>query len=158
MNSVNYLIPAAIATFSLAGAVGANAEDRFHEPNRYAATNLVSDLAGKAKVRDPILQNAWGVAFSPAPSPVWISDNATGCSTLYDGDGTIVALQVKIPLPGAKCQLQPVNMPTRRPRPPQRRSASFGTQRRNSWSRERSYRLHSSLTPRTERFPPGPAA
>jgi hypothetical protein len=85
MNSVNYLIPAAIATFSLAGAVGANAEDRFHEPNRYAATNLVSDLAGKAKVRDPILQNAWGVAFSPAPSPFWISDNATGCSTLYDG-------------------------------------------------------------------------
>jgi hypothetical protein len=102
MNSVNYLIPAAIATFSLAGAVGANAEDRFHEPNRYAATNLVSDLAGKAKVRDPILQNAWGVAFSPAPSPFWISDNATGCSTLYDGDGTIVALQVKIPLPGGK--------------------------------------------------------
>jgi hypothetical protein len=85
MNSVNYLIPAAIATFSLASAVGANAEDRFHEPNRYAATNLVSDLAGKAKVRDPILQNAWGVAFSPAPSPFWISDNATGCSTLYDG-------------------------------------------------------------------------
>jgi hypothetical protein len=58
--------------------------------------------AGKAKVRDPILQNAWGVAFSPAPSPFWISDNATGCSTLYDGDGTIVALQVKIPLPGGK--------------------------------------------------------
>lgn len=102
MNSVNYLIPAAIATFSLASAVGANAEDRFHEPNRYAATKLVSDLAGKAKVRDPILQNAWGLAFSPAASPFWISDNATGCSTLYKGDGTIVPLQVKIPLPGGK--------------------------------------------------------
>jgi hypothetical protein len=32
-------------------------------------------------VRDPILQNAWGVAFSSAASPFWISDNATGCST-----------------------------------------------------------------------------
>jgi hypothetical protein len=55
-----------------------------------------------SKVRDPILQNAQGVAFLPAPSPFWIFDNARGCSTLYDGDGTIVALQVKIPLPGGK--------------------------------------------------------
>src|SRR5258705_6105070 len=35
-----------------------------------------------------------------AGSPFWINDNATGCSTLYDGDGTIVSLQVNIPLPG----------------------------------------------------------
>lgn len=100
MNSVNYLIPAAIVTFSLAGAVGANADDQFREENRYVVTNLVSNLAGKAKVQDAVLQNAWGVAFSPAASPFWIADNATGCSTLYAGDGTIVALQVKISLPG----------------------------------------------------------
>jgi uncharacterized protein (TIGR03118 family) len=46
------------------------------------------------------LQNSWGVAFTPAGSPFWIADNNTGCSTLYDGDGTKVALQVSIPLPG----------------------------------------------------------
>jgi uncharacterized protein (TIGR03118 family) len=51
-------------------------------------------------VRDTVLQNAWGVAFSPAGSPFWVNDNATGCSTLYAGDGTKVALQVSIPLPG----------------------------------------------------------
>jgi hypothetical protein len=47
-----------------------------------------------------LLQNAWGVTFTPAGSPFWIADNATGCSTLYDGDGTKVTLQVSIPLPG----------------------------------------------------------
>ena len=41
-----------------------------------------------------------GVAFSPAGSPFWIADNNTGCATLYNGDGTIVPLQVSIPLPG----------------------------------------------------------
>jgi uncharacterized protein (TIGR03118 family) len=47
-----------------------------------------------------VLQNAWGIAFSPAGSPFWINDNATGCSTLYDGEGAKVTLQVSIPLPG----------------------------------------------------------
>ncbi|MBV8576801.1 MAG: TIGR03118 family protein [Acetobacteraceae bacterium] len=49
---------------------------------------------------DPVLQNAWGVAFTPGASPFWISDNATGCSTLYDGAGVKAALQVKLPVPG----------------------------------------------------------
>ena len=49
---------------------------------------------------DPVLQNAWGVAFTPAGSPFWINDNATGCSTLYGGDGSTIPLQVAIPLPG----------------------------------------------------------
>src|SRR5207244_13491309 len=40
------------------------------------------------------------VAFWPAPSPCWVADNVTGCSTLYDGEGSKVSLQVKIPLPG----------------------------------------------------------
>ncbi|MGH7115420.1 MAG: TIGR03118 family protein [Stellaceae bacterium] len=61
---------------------------------------MTSDLKGVAPTTDPILQNSWGVAFTPAASPFWIADNATGCSTLYDGQGMIVPLQVKIPLPG----------------------------------------------------------
>ncbi|MCP3715147.1 TIGR03118 family protein [Paraburkholderia sp. CNPSo 3281] len=66
----------------------------------YVVTPLVSNLAGSAPKVDGVLQNAWGIAFSPAGSPFWINDNATGCSTLYDGAGTKVALQVSIPLPG----------------------------------------------------------
>ncbi|PTB21940.1 TIGR03118 family protein [Trinickia symbiotica] len=66
----------------------------------YVVTPLVSNLAGAAPKVDGVLQNAWGIAFSPAGSPFWVNDNATGCATLYDGEGTKVALQVSIPLPG----------------------------------------------------------
>jgi uncharacterized protein (TIGR03118 family) len=83
-----------------ATAAWAEDEDRNGKANRYVITNLDSDLKGAAAVLDTVLQNSWGVAFSPAGSPFWINDNATGCSTLYDGDGTIVPLQVNIPLPG----------------------------------------------------------
>jgi uncharacterized protein (TIGR03118 family) len=70
------------------------------EDDAYVVTPLVSNLAGAAPNVDRVLQNAWGIAFSPAASPFWINDNATGCATLYDGKGTKVALQVSIPLPG----------------------------------------------------------
>ncbi|MEX3638262.1 TIGR03118 family protein [Paraburkholderia sp. BR14320] len=67
----------------------------------YVVTPLVSNVAGAAPKVDGVLQNAWGIAFSPAGSPFWINDNATGCSTLYDGAGTkVTTLQVAIPLPG----------------------------------------------------------
>ncbi len=73
-------------------------------PNRYVVTNLTSDLLGIAPNTDPVLQNAWGVAFTPGASPFWIADNATGCSTLYDGSGVPQPqpkpLRVKLPLPG----------------------------------------------------------
>ena len=95
---------AALVAISTA-AVAARAGDPYSGSgsNSYQVTPLVSDLVSKTKgvVHDPVLQNAWGVAFSPGASPFWIADNATGCSTLYDGDGTIVPLQVKIPLPPA---------------------------------------------------------
>jgi uncharacterized protein (TIGR03118 family) len=86
-----------------ASAVRADDKDRDDEANRYKVTKLVSDIKGEAPNVDPVLQNAWGVAFSPAASPFWVSDNATGCSTLYDGQGVpqpSTPLLVKIPLPG----------------------------------------------------------
>lgn len=63
---------------------------------QYQATYLTSDLAGKAKHTDPLLKNAWGLAYSPG-APFWISDEASGYSTLYDGMGNPQSLQVKIP-------------------------------------------------------------
>ena len=72
--------------------------------NHYVVTNLTSDLPGIAPNTDPVLQNAWGVAFTPGASPFWVADNATGCSTLYNGSGTPqpqpTPLRVKLPLPG----------------------------------------------------------
>ncbi len=68
--------------------------------NAYQVTPLVADVAGAAAMQDGVLQNAWGVAFAPDGSPFWVSDNDTGCSTLYTGDGTRIPLRVSIPLPG----------------------------------------------------------
>jgi hypothetical protein len=85
---------AAIITISALSAAVAHADDQL---DRYLVTNLVSDIAGIAPNTDAVLQNAWGVAFTPAASPFWVADNATGCSTLYDGAGAKQNLQVKIP-------------------------------------------------------------
>jgi uncharacterized protein (TIGR03118 family) len=95
-------VPAALVAFCIAPGIGARADDdrdRNTRPNRYLVTNLTADLTGVAPNTDPVLRNAWGVAFTPAASPFWIADNASGCSTLYDGTGAKVALQVAIPLP-----------------------------------------------------------
>jgi len=63
---------------------------------QYQLTNLTSDLAGKAKHQDPLLKNAWGLVYSPG-APFWVSDEADGWSTLYDGKGNPQSLQVIVP-------------------------------------------------------------
>ncbi|HXB22358.1 MAG TPA: TIGR03118 family protein, partial [Candidatus Solibacter sp.] len=62
----------------------------------YNTTNLVSNIPGRAAVTDPNLQNSWGLVSSPT-SPWWISNNAGGTATLYNGAGAIVPLVVTIP-------------------------------------------------------------
>lgn len=64
----------------------------------YQRINLVSDLNGVAEFTDPNLINPWGLASSPT-SPWWISDNNSGLSTLYNGQGATIPLVVKIPAP-----------------------------------------------------------
>jgi uncharacterized protein (TIGR03118 family) len=64
----------------------------------YEQRNLVSNGAATADNRDPNLINAWGVAFNPF-GPVWVADNGTGTSTLYDGNGKPQPLVVQIPAP-----------------------------------------------------------
>src|SRR6202167_515275 len=63
---------------------------------QYQPTFLTSDLSGKAKHTDPLLKNAWGLAYSPS-APFWVSDEADGWSTLYDGQGNPQSLQVVVP-------------------------------------------------------------
>jgi uncharacterized protein (TIGR03118 family) len=95
--------PAALIATCLISVSAARADDgdQSQQPNRFAMTALVSDVPVKNMnpTIDPVLRNAWGVAFTPAASPFWVADNASGCATLYDGVGTKVALQVAIPLP-----------------------------------------------------------
>ncbi|HLY18372.1 MAG TPA: TIGR03118 family protein [Bryobacteraceae bacterium] len=67
-----------------------------HASNAYIVRNLVSDLPGLADFTDPNLKGAWGISESSS-SPFWISDAATGVSTLYTSTGSLIPLVVTIP-------------------------------------------------------------
>ena len=88
---------ALLALSILACASAANAQvDSAAAHQFYRAHALVSDGAIPADVTDPNLVNAWGLAFNPN-AVVWVADNGTGVSTLYDGAGARQSLVVKIP-------------------------------------------------------------
>ena len=62
----------------------------------YSASALVSNLPGKAAHTDSLLQNPWGLAYAPTGA-FWLSDEADGWSTLYDGSGNPQTLKVVVP-------------------------------------------------------------
>ena len=66
---------------------------------QYQVINLVSNQEGAARFTDPLLVNAWGLVHGPG-SPWWISDNASGWSTLYLAGGNKQSLNVSIPTAG----------------------------------------------------------
>ncbi|MFZ0937834.1 MAG: TIGR03118 family protein [Candidatus Sulfotelmatobacter sp.] len=66
---------------------------------QYKLTNLVSNQKGVAVHTDPLLVNAWGLAYGPG-GPFWISDNGSGWSTLYTAAGVEEGLKVLIPTAG----------------------------------------------------------
>jgi uncharacterized protein (TIGR03118 family) len=63
---------------------------------QYQLTNLVSNQVRAAKHDDPLIVNAWGLVHTPG-SPFWLSDNGSGWSTLYNGQGVKQGLQVLVP-------------------------------------------------------------
>src|SRR5260370_111392 len=77
----------------------------------YTQTNLVSNSAGNAPVTDPQLINPWGLSRASG-SPWWISDNATGLSTLYNGPGAKQPLVVTIPPADPNNKSTPTGTPT----------------------------------------------
>ena len=62
----------------------------------YSVTKLVSSVSGGATLTAPNLINHWGLAAS-GENPWWVSDNNSGLSTLYNGEGQIQSLVVTIP-------------------------------------------------------------
>jgi uncharacterized protein (TIGR03118 family) len=63
---------------------------------QYVRTDLVTNTGAGGTLADPTLVNAWGLT-SLATSPFWVSDNATGKSTLYSGTGQKIGLTVTVP-------------------------------------------------------------
>jgi uncharacterized protein (TIGR03118 family) len=92
MTTASVLLRASLVSAILGvAAAGALADDRHdHDDNRpdqfYRNTPLVSNGAVRANFTDPNLRNGWGVAFNPQGF-VWVADQVTGVSTLYDGTG-----------------------------------------------------------------------
>jgi uncharacterized protein (TIGR03118 family) len=73
----------ALAALVAVGAPTADARGGGH--GGYVQSNLVSDQPGVAQVTDPNLVNPWGLSHGPN-TPIWVSDNGTDVSTLYNGD------------------------------------------------------------------------
>jgi uncharacterized protein (TIGR03118 family) len=63
---------------------------------QYHLRNLVSNQVGAAAHTDPLIVNAWGLVYAPG-SPFWISDEGSGWSTLYNGQGVKRSLVVLVP-------------------------------------------------------------
>ena len=66
----------------------------------YAVQNLVSNGAVNTPYVDANMVNTWGVSFNPN-GLVWVTNNRTGTSTLYDGNGAVNPLVVNVPPAGA---------------------------------------------------------
>jgi uncharacterized protein (TIGR03118 family) len=73
-------LKSAVAGGVALGALCAGAQ--IAEAGAYTQTDLVSDVSGLAKTTDSNLKNPWGLSFFGG-SPIWISDQGTGNSTLY---------------------------------------------------------------------------
>src|SRR5438105_872795 len=97
MMALRRMAPRMLAAVAVALMVSAPTISRA-EGNFYQQHNLVSDVPNAADHTDPNLVNAWGIVFS-ATGPVWIADNGTGLSTLYNGAGNPLSLVVQIPGP-----------------------------------------------------------
>jgi uncharacterized protein (TIGR03118 family) len=74
------VIAIAVAALSTTPAQAGIARGSFRQ------TNLVSDVPGLAPLTDPNLKNPWGLSSSSG-SPIWVSDNNAGVTTLYNGAG-----------------------------------------------------------------------
>ncbi|HUE04577.1 MAG TPA: hypothetical protein VMR62_33810, partial [Bryobacteraceae bacterium] len=65
------------------------------QTNSYTVANIVTNT------QDAHMVNPWGISRAASKSvgenEWWISDQVSGLSTLYDANGSIVGLTVKVP-------------------------------------------------------------
>src|SRR5687767_5664173 len=75
----------------------------------YSSQVLVSNGSQPAPFTDPNLVNAWGIVFNPT-GVVWVNNQGTGKSTLYDGNGAPQSLVVTVPGPAAGVASNPTGI------------------------------------------------
>jgi uncharacterized protein (TIGR03118 family) len=91
-------LAAVLAAIVLSGSARTASADNGIAVRSYVQTNLVSDIPGLAAHTDPNLKNPWGTSVGPG-TPIWVSDNHAGETTLYDGAGNPQPRVVTIPAP-----------------------------------------------------------
>ena len=91
-------LAAVIAATVLSGSARSASADNGIAGRSYVQTNLVSDIPGLAAHTDSNLRNPWGTSVGPG-TPIWVSDNHAGVTTLYDGTGNAQPRVVTIPAP-----------------------------------------------------------
>ena len=73
----------------------------------FKVTSLVSDgPAVPALHTDKNLVDGWGLAVGPNTA-LWVANNGSGISTLYDGNGNKVSLNVTVPAPAGQTDSTP---------------------------------------------------
>ena len=77
----------------------------------YQQINLDANVSGVAEAPDPQLVNAWGLARASG-GVWWVSDEATGVATLYNGPGAKQGLVVTIPKSDPNDKTFPTGTPT----------------------------------------------
>jgi uncharacterized protein (TIGR03118 family) len=86
VRSAAFVVLLAGSSLGLTGLAASASASSSIAHSAYQQTNLVSDIPGLALHTDPNLRNSWGTSTGPG-LPIWVSDNATGVATLYDGQG-----------------------------------------------------------------------
>ncbi|MBV9570304.1 MAG: TIGR03118 family protein [Alphaproteobacteria bacterium] len=90
---ISLSVVAALAMLSSSALAGAHQ----HAVPSVKVVPLIADKEGKAPNTDPLLKNPWGISQFPGGN-LWVSDNRTGVSTIYDPTtGAKQDLVVKIP-------------------------------------------------------------
>src|SRR5882757_3995283 len=77
----------------------------------YEQVNLDANVTGVAEAADPQLVNAWGLARASG-GVWWVSDEASGVATLYNGPGAKQGLVVTIPKSDPNDKTFPTGTPT----------------------------------------------
>lgn len=81
----------------LAGCSDNSITNSISQLNAFNTTRLVADVPAEgAPTVDGFLVNPWGIAFSPN-GILWVANNGTGTSTLYDPAGNALSPVVSIP-------------------------------------------------------------
>lgn len=68
--------------------------------NGFTVINEISDTNTEGvNPPDPLLVNSWGLAEAPAGGPLWVANNGTGTSTLYNFN-TFAKIPLNVTIPG----------------------------------------------------------